>query len=246
VEGQAMSGAAFFEYIHLWTPLLAEIQDLLRLFPFVFIALVVGGLIWLQIHKAKKRQEGMQKAASELGLAYQAVQPGEFDGRLAKFNLMCTGSSRQTNNFIVASTEELNLVLFDYRYTTGSGKNRRVHYQTVAWITSQQLVLPQFYISPESWLSRIGDFFVRQDIDIPQDPEFSKAFVLSGPDADQIRQFFNAKRREALLKVSLPTIECFPGELLFYRSGRLTPPEQLKALMNEAFALYQAFATIPP
>lgn len=236
-----------FELSILSTPLLlGGFQDFLWLFPLAFFALVAGGLIWLQFHNAKKRQESMQKAAAELGLAYQVVQPGEYDGRLAKFNLLCTGSSRQTSNFIVASTEELDLIVFDYRYSSGSGKNRTIHNQTVAWITSQQLVLPQFYISPESWLSRIGDFFVRQDIDIPQDPEFSKTFVLSGPDADEIREFFNAKRREALLKVSLPTIECFPGELMFYRSGRLIPPDQLKALMNEAFALYQAFATIAP
>lgn len=239
-----MSGFQIYESWIVTVPLQpARVEDFLGFLIVAIIALVIGGLAWTQLHKDKKRQEVMQKAANDLGLAFHPLQPGDLDGRLAKFRLLQKGSSQRSSNFIVASTDQLNLVLFDYRYSIGSGKNRRTLHQTIAWIASRHLAIPQFYISPESWLSRIGDMFVRQDIDFQQDPQFSKAFVVSGPDADQIRNFLDSKRRQALLQISLPTIECFPGELMFYRPGHLTPPDQLKPLMNEAFQLYQAFAS---
>jgi hypothetical protein len=219
--------------------------NILSWLPFVVFAMGAAMFIWLRLRGLKKRQEKMQLVASELGLAYQVVQPGEYDGRLAKYSFLNHGSGRQKSNFIVATTDELSLVVFDYRYSSNSGKNRKMYNQTIAWVTSDQLVMPEFYISPESWLDRVGDFFLRQDIDFQEDPIFSKAFVLSGKNRDQIKQFFNAQRREALLKISLPSIECFPGELLFYRPGQLIAPDQLKSIMNEAFELYQAFATKP-
>jgi hypothetical protein len=212
---------------------------------FAVFASVLGVImfaVWYETQRYKKRQQAMRLASEKLGLAYQPVRPAEYDGRLAKYKLLTVGRDRQSSNFIMASTDELNLILFDQRYTTGSGKNTRRVNQTVAWITSSLLQTPEFSIVPENWFSRLSDLVFKTDIDIPADPEFSKRFLLSGPDAEKIRDFFTLNRRETLLGYQLPTIECFPGEMMFYRPGKLVAPDKIKELMNEAFLLYQAFA----
>ncbi len=222
-------------------PLLAKFEPMIPLLvlPLMFgIALVIA---WFSKRTREKRKLDIQTIAGELGLEFLQVRPNEFDGRIGKYKLIQYGRNRQSSNFVTAKTDELSLVIFDHQYTSGQGKSKKTHFQTVAWVMSNQLKAPQFVLSPESWFDRIGNWFTNKDIDIAQDPEFSKAFVLLGDDADGLRQFFNADRRNTLLKFKLPTIESFPGEFMFYRHNRGVKPTEIKDLMAEAFALYQAF-----
>lgn len=226
-------------------PMLAFVNDIVALLPFLAAIVVIGLILlfaWRASKQAKKRQESLQSMATELGLRYQMTLPGEFDGRISKYELTQTGRDRRSYNFIVASTDELTLSIFDQQYTTGSGKHKHVIRQTVAWIIGKRLNVPPCTLAPESWMSRLADFFLRKDIDFPEDAEFSKAFVLSGKDPEPIRQYFDLQRRQALMKIKLPTIEFFPGELMFFRPGQIVQPAKLKELMDEAFQIYQAFS----
>ena len=54
---------------------------------------------------------------------------------------------------------------FDYRYTTGSGKNSHTYRQTVVFFRSPEVDLPQFELKPQSFLHGIGKLFGYQDID---------------------------------------------------------------------------------
>lgn len=224
--------------------MLADFGDFI---PFVIISavlLIALSLLLLQLYWAKKRGEELQAAASQLGLRYDANMPQEYAEKLAKFKLFNIGRSRTSCNVIVASTTELTLILFDYKYVTGHGKQRRTRNQTVAWVAGTQLQqLPEFNICPETWFDRLADYFINQDISFEEDPAFSKAFVLSGNNEAQIRSFFDAERRSAMLSIRLPTVECFPGELVFYRPRQLIEPENIKAIMTEAFELYKIFAS---
>lgn len=222
-------------------PLLGKFETLI---PFVIFPLIFGLALffaWLSKRAREKRKQDIQTIAGELGLEFLQVRPGEFDGRITKYKLIHYGRNRQSSNFVTAKTDELSLVIFDHEYTSGQGKSKKVHRQSVAWVISQQLKLPTFVLSPESWFDRLSNLFTKKDIDIAQDPEFSKAFVLLGESEDSIREFFNSDRREALLKIKMPTIEAFTGEFMFYRPGKRVAPAELKDLMSEAFSLYQAF-----
>jgi hypothetical protein len=55
-----------------------------------------------------------------------------------------------------------------------------------------------------------------------------------------IVSFLAGNRRSTLIAMDIPCLQCFPGELLFYRPGKLVRPDQVKGLMDEAFSLYQA------
>ncbi|MBX3423269.1 MAG: hypothetical protein KF752_17055 [Pirellulaceae bacterium] len=223
---------------------MAEWTFLLNYLPYVAtlaILVTIFVVAWFGNRSNLKRQQQFTQAATDLGLSYfEALSLDQVDS-LSTFKLMNYGSSRLSSNVIRADTEQLSLTLFDYHYTSGSGKNRRTVRQTVAWVASPTLKLPEFRLSPEGLLDRLGDLLFKSDIDFQDDPEFSKRFLLTGPDQPAIGQFFDASRRRVLLNINLPTIEARPGAFIFYRPGQQVGPQDLKKLMSEAYCLYQAF-----
>lgn len=214
--------------------------------PWIAMVVILGGsalVAWRKSVAQQRRRQQWIDQAKELGLTYQEVLPPELDGVRHALPLLNCGSNRRSGNVIVASTDQLSLILFDHQYTSGSGKNRSTHRQSVAWVYSGSLNLPTFYVAPETWLSWLGDQLFKRDIDFDDDTEFSSRIALSGPDRDAVSHFFDRSRRQKLLAIDLPTIEATTNGFLFYRPGKLIAPESLKSLMNEAFTLYQAFAS---
>lgn len=224
--------------------LLGDLEFLLPMLP-VFIVIVVAALVglgaWSSSAAQKKRAAELQKTAADLSLHYSPFVSAEQSEQLSQFPLIQRGGGRESTNSIVAETDVLRLMLFDHKYVTGSGKNRSTHRQTVAWVSSPNLNMPSFNLSPETWLHRIGDFIIRQDIDFDDDPEFSNKFVLTGSDKPAIQEFFDAKRRLALQKINMPHIEAVRHGFVFYRPGKQIGTGEFKSLMSEAFSLYQTF-----
>jgi len=99
------------------------------------------------------------------------------------------GASR-SKNIAYGRLDDVEVMLFDYAYTTGSGKNRSTHHQTVAFFQSDALDLPEFVARPEGLFDKIGQVFGYQDIDLPMHPEFSRRFILRGADEGRIRDAF--------------------------------------------------------
>jgi hypothetical protein len=89
-------------------------------------------------------------------------------------------------------------LLFDYRFTTGSGKNSSTHSQTVAAFKIPGAALPEFSCKPEHFFHKVADMFGFPDIDFDGYPVFSKAYHLSGPDDAAIRKLFHANTIQQL------------------------------------------------
>ena len=88
------------------------------------IALVVV-IVLSSRHFEKKRSAEMAGAADELGLAFFMTGHEELLQKLQRFKLFTTGHSRIMRNVILGETEVASIAIFDYRYTTGGGKNNR-------------------------------------------------------------------------------------------------------------------------
>lgn len=210
---------------------------LVTLVAVAFVA-IVG---WTSGAITRKRSRQFEQAAGELSLLFQAEFPSKYAQELGKYPLFQVGSERRSVNAITADSGDVRLVIFDYHYATGSGKNKTRYKQTVAWVLSRELEMPDFNLSPESWLSRIGDLLTKSDIDFADDAEFSKKFVLTGSDPAAVASFFNPVRRQALLKIKSPRIEAASHAFIFYRPRHRIAPSDVKTLMSEAFLLYQTF-----
>lgn len=203
----------------------------------VVLAIVAG------IRAEKKRKEAFNTFAAELGLEYSESLGSKDLGEFQRFKLADKGRSRKQRNVIVADSGELRMVIFDYQYTTGSGKNSATHRQSVVLSTAPALGMPGFSLSPETFMHRIGDFFGFKDIDFDEDPAFSDKFLLHGESEEAVRGFFNENRRKAFMEYQDVFVEGHGRSFIFYRPNRRTKTEEIKGLMERAFSIYGILGT---
>lgn len=213
------------------------------LLPFAIfggIALLIGGAVWWGFRVEKARRENLAIAAEELGLVYlQDGDPSLMD-LASRFNVCSSGRSRKMYNLIQGETDELTIAIFDYKYTTGSGKNSHTYNQTIVMLHSSQLGNPPFTMRPEGLFDRIGGMLGFQDLDFETHPRFSNSFVLKSPDEDATRQFFNPTLLEFFETKLGISVEANPGAMIFYRPGVRSKSPQLKSLFAEAYEVFGA------
>ena len=204
----------------------------------LIIPLFIGIAIWGNHKREQKRREDFKLLASGMGLESYEHLPADDGLRFEQFALASRGRSAQISNVIVADSGELRIVIFDFRYVTGSGKNKTTHRQTVVQIESDSLALPSFTLGPENLMHRLGNFLGINDIDFAEDEEFSNRFLLHGDDEPAVRELFHADRRKALMKFTSVSIEGKGSSFIFFQKQKRWETGEIKSLMSEAFEIY--------
>ncbi|QDV28042.1 hypothetical protein [Aureliella helgolandensis] len=206
----------------------------------VGVLLIMGGVHFYSSLKEKERRASFKREAEAMGLSChdRLLQTDEIDFNV--FPLASRGRSQESTNSIVADSGELRMVVFDFKYVTGSGKNKSVHRQSVMMASSDRLHLPEFTLTPESFWQRFAEFMTGKDIDFEEDPEFSKAFYLRSPSEQNVRNYMTPARRHALLKYPQVYLEArFQGFILYHPRSRLKV-EEVKTFMEDALGIYAA------
>ena len=138
-------------------------------------------------------------------------------------------------------TQDLEVAIFDYRYTTGSGKHKHTWNHSVVCFRFVGTVLPVFSLRPENMGHKIGQWFGSQDIDFDTHRTFSKRYLLRGSDEAAVRGIFKKDVLDFYEgKMGLCT-EGAGNTLLFYREGTRTKPEGVRAFMEEGFGVLGLF-----
>lgn len=168
--------------------------------PILFFSVIVGIIavvVVVTMTMAKKRREAWQAVAPKLEMRYL----GEVGlaSRYPGFKMFSLGRSRTSDNLLEGSSGSVRVLLGDYRYTTGSGKNSSTHYFTLCILEKDGLGLPHSFMRPQNLFDALGKLFGGQDIDFAEDPEFSKSFVLQGEDEGAIRSKFDRPSRSWLV-----------------------------------------------
>lgn len=214
---------------------------------FILLALVgvmvIGGIAFLiSQHFEKIRREKLESFASELSLDFYPAGHEELLLKIDDFKLFNSGHSRKMTNVILGETEIVNVAIFDYRYTTGSGKHQHTHHQTVVAMESADLQIPSFTMRPESLFDWFGSVLGMQDIDFEDHPTFSKMFVLKGENEKAIRNFFDLELLDFFAERKGITFEGAPGRFIYFKGGKTTKPEEMRAYLEEGYSVYSAFA----
>lgn len=203
-------------------------------------ALFVGGGILYSMHQAKKRREGFIQAAEQMGLQSYPDGDSELFDRFAGFRLFSKGRARKMKNVVQGDSGEVKIAIFDYQYTTGSGKQTRTHYQSVISLQSQEIRCPDFTMRPEGMLDKIGGAIGLQDIDFDSHPNFSKMFVLKSSNQTAIREYFKPPLLEFFETKKGISVEAAHGALFFYRPSKKISPEEIKDYLAQAYEVYGA------
>ncbi len=207
----------------------------IALFSILFIFLIIGVIVVVAVYswqKEKERTRVLQATATQLGWSFVASAPLNMIPGLERFALFDSGQGKRITNFMYGEASGIKAAVFDYAYTTGSGKNRQTHYQSVVYLEPGNLSLPYFSLRPEGFLYKIFTAFGYQDIDFGQRPDFSRQYILRGQDEQAIRRTFS----DGLLSF----YESYPGtctdgggnQLFVYRGGYRFQPQEIQSYVG--------------
>ncbi|MHC4106324.1 MAG: hypothetical protein ACYSR9_15380 [Planctomycetota bacterium] len=205
-----------------------------------FIAAVVGLIIFFVIME-KKRRQALQILAGQLGFNFSQKDDQDLIAQLSFFDLFSKGHSRRINNIMEGEIEDSYVIIFDYRYTTGGGKNSHTYNQSIILFLSDTLNLPKFALRPENVFHKIGKVFGYKDINFDHYPVFSKKYLLRAEAEQIVREMFNENVIRHFESTPNLCLEAGGNQLIFYRSSKRVKPEQIRTFLDEGFKAYQLF-----
>ncbi len=139
------------------------------------------------------RPQLLQKIASQLDMQFFPEEEWGILPLLRDFKLFRHGSGRSITNVMHKQDAwlETDARIFDYKYTVHAGNSHKTYRQTVFFVQSKRLALPQFWMKPEHFFLKIGQWLGFEDIDFVEHPEFSDQYHLKGYDEEYIRATMN-------------------------------------------------------
>ncbi len=179
----------------------------------ILFVLVAVALIGAGIYLEHKRREMWRQIAARYGFRYTTHDPFDLPNRYS-FALFKQGHSRRASNCLEGVHDGLPVILFDYRYTTGSGKNQSTHHVS-ALLARLDVHCPRLTIRPENVMDKFAAFLGFDDIDFEYD-RFNRAFHVNGDDKKFAYDVCHSDMMEFLLEHPSMTWELRGGDLLLY------------------------------
>ncbi len=209
----------------------------------VIVVVVVAVAIAVGIYGQQKRTKQLRAIAAQQGYQYVGQEAGLIDA-LSGFAIFspARAHARTATDLLRTEADGAAAALFDYGYSTGHGKNQRVHTQSVLLFESERLNLPGFALRPEGLGQKLGGALGQQDIDFKEQPGFSKAYVLQGPDEDQLRALFDSEKLAFFAQRHGLNVEGDGRKLLYYRAGKRVSPKSIPSFVEEGLAVLHLLA----
>jgi hypothetical protein len=217
---------------------------MMQFFPFAIIigiAAIVAVALYINYLVEKKRTEGMQRVAEELGFEFSPKGDGPLLTELSLFNLFTQGHSRRLYNLMRGEANNLEVDIFDYTYVTGSGKSSHTWKQTLVCFGMREASLPSFSLRPETFWDKIGTWFGYQNIDFDTNPAFSDKYLLRGRDEEAVRALFGEDVLGFFERQPGLSIEGYGHRLIFYRQSKRVDPDNIRGFLEEGFKVLALF-----
>ncbi len=219
------------------------------LIPVIILSIIAAALY--SIISARRRRQALIQLASLNNFSYNESLPRNVEYEFSGSNLFSrktssffsSNSSSKTYNTLSGNLDSLPFFSFEYKYTTGSGKNRQTHIQTVAAFAREAYIFPDFYLQPENILHKIASAFGYQDIDFAEDPEFSKNYLLRGKDENAIRMFFSPSKLASLGRTKGWNAEGCGKWILIYKANIQQKPEFYLSFLHEAKQIFSILSS---
>ncbi len=220
---------------------LALSSDLIPgLFVIGLVVVVTGGTFVYQRIVDRRRTRDYTEHCLARGLRFEHDRPGEEARHTRTSRLFDEGHARKWGYTITGERGDVPYTMFEYRWTTGSGKSSQQHtIGAVLWPTQRDL--PDFMLTPEGFGDKIAAWFGGQDIDFADTPQFSDFYRLRGSNERAVRALFTPDLRHALERDHDDHVAGAGKELLWWRNSRLPPSEALDQFLMQADRIRQLF-----
>ncbi|HMQ06235.1 MAG TPA: hypothetical protein PKC30_02985 [Saprospiraceae bacterium] len=162
---------------------------------------------------------------------------------MTDFQLFKVGMRKRISNIFTQKNlmEGFELKIFDYQYTISTGKSSVTYNQSVLFIHSIQLSLPKFWMQPQNFMHRLGQWIGIDDVDFADFPEFSKNYWLKGTDVDLVRKGFNPKVLQFFSNKKGWRLEGIHYYLILYKRRKLLKPEEIETLYDTGIEVFELF-----
>jgi len=187
---------------------------------YVVVAIAVIGLLAFGLWRSAKRRKALAAWASRKGLTFRPERDGGFDERYRAFGCLRRGHGRFAHNVAEGDWSGRRVVAFDYRYVTGSGKNRQTHRFSAVVLRSDVRLRP-LRIRSENVLDRVTEFFGIDDIDF-ESAEFSRAFHVKAADKRWAYDVLHQRTMEYLLEMPRFSIQFDDRSAIAWRNRRFS------------------------
>lgn len=181
------------------------------------------------------RQTALRNIAYELGMDFLDKEDQSPVTYLRDFRLFRTGMRKKISNLMIKKDAlfESELRLFDYQYTISTGKSTHTFKQTVFFIESKKLGLPEFFMQPEHLLHRFAEFLgFKRDINFEQYPQFSRQYYLQSRDEDYLRASFRKPVLDLFTDEPNWHMEGVNYYLILYRNKMILPVRSIKPMYD--------------
>ncbi len=199
--------------------------------------------------KKEERTEQLRHTAHELGMEFTQQDDYGMIALLRDFHLMGKGNRKEITNLMTYTSPmmEDRFHIFDYRYTISTGKSSHTYAQSVMFINSKRLAMPEMLMKPEHFFHRLGTWLgLEQDIDFEEHPQFSENYLLQGEDEARVRRTMN--QDEVIRFFTIEKDWCLESVgffLIFYKDDHLIQPHEIKRLHERGMMLFENFKTEP-
>lgn len=185
----------------------------------------------------------MQRLADDLGMDYRGEDQWSLHNLLEDFQLFSRGRRRQISHILYRGDPLLRteVHIFDYSYRRGRGRSGDYR-QTVFFVHSKFLALPQFEMKPETIIHKIGALIGFDDIDFEEFPKFSRRYRLKGPDESYIRASLNEKVLSFFSEEKNWYLEGINYYMVFYKRDKLLSPDQIRTFYRKGMRIFQLLA----
>ena len=194
----------------------------------------------MDVMKNKTRRQQLSYVADKLGMSFSATDDYGFLELLADFQLFKKGRYKAISNILRKEDEfgEFDVRIFDYQFKKGRGRSN-IHRQTVFFVQSKKLSLPQILMKPENLFHKIGALLGMQDIDFEEFPDFSNNYLLQGEDEELIRDVMDEKVLKFFSIEKGWYLEGIGYYLVVYKKYKLLGPRQLVKFYNKGLEIHQ-------
>jgi hypothetical protein len=184
----------------------------------VAVAALIGVAIYWNYVKTKQRREACARLAAEYGFQFYAEDTQDIPGRYGALSLFNAGHGRRAENVLAGDLDGRPVVLCDYRYKTGSGKDETTHRYQAA-LFEMPILAPRLVVRRESVLDRIAEWVGHGDLNFESE-EFSRRFHVKCDEPKFAYDILHQRLIEYLLGCgNVPYIEMQGVILLLYFDG---------------------------
>ncbi len=190
---------------------------------------------------SKERTDQINRLSTRLKMDFTAADKWGLYNLLEDFKLFRSGGSHKITNMLMRKDdmETTDFRIFDYSYVISTGKSSTTIRQTVFYMHSTTLALPQFWMKPETVFHKLGIWLgLQRDINFEEFPEFSSQYFLKGTDETYVRSTMNDN---VLRFFTIEKNWCLEGVgymMLLYKKGMILDTYEITQLFHKGLKVY--------